>query len=160
MHNTHMSAEMRQLHGAVLDIVAVMNRPQHDGKMVEAAGIKLDRALFPLLVLVERLGPIALGELADRVGRDHTTISRQAAKLEALGLIQRQASRDDRRVRAAVITDAGRQMTDRIDAAREAIMRRTLTGWSGEEVAALVTLTRRYADAMLEQSARLADPQD
>jgi DNA-binding MarR family transcriptional regulator len=142
---------MRDLHGAVLDIVAVMNRPQQDARMVAAAGISLDRALFPLLVLVERLGPLALGTLADRVGRDHTTISRQAAKLESLGLIRRQPGTADRRVREAVITEAGKEMTDRIDAARERIMRETLAGWPPEEVLALVRLVRRYADALLAQ---------
>ncbi|WP_434287915.1 MarR family winged helix-turn-helix transcriptional regulator [Celeribacter sp. SCSIO 80788] len=148
MHNAHMSPEMRELHGAVLDIVAVMNRPQQDARMVEAAGVPLDRALFPLLVLVERFGPLPLGELADRVGRDHTTISRQAAKLEQLGLIQRQPGAKDGRVREAVITPAGKAMTDRIDAAREQIMRRTLSDWSEEDVEVLVRLVRRYADAM------------
>gem|GEM_PF-77259 len=150
MQNTQISSLMRGLHGAVLDIVAVMNRPQRDEQMVRAAGIRLDRALFPLLVLVERLGPVALGELADRVGRDHTTISRQAAKLESLGLILRQPGRGDRRVREAVITPAGKEMTDRIDAARERIMRRTLADWPPDEVETLVRLVRRYADAMME----------
>lgn len=151
VQNTHMSPQMRDLHGAVLDIVAVMNRPQQDARMVAAAGISLDRALFPLLVLIERLGPIALGTLAGRVGRDHTTISRQAAKLESLGLISRQPGSADKRVRAAVITPAGKEMTDRIDAARERIMRETLADWPSDEVATLVRLVRRYADALLAQ---------
>ncbi|MFT3690823.1 MarR family winged helix-turn-helix transcriptional regulator [Paenirhodobacter sp.] len=141
--------QIRALHGAVLDIVAVMNRPQRDAEMVRAAGIRLDRALFPLLVLVERLGPLALGELADRVGRDHTTISRQAARLEELGLIARRPG-EDRRVREAVITPAGKAMTDRIDAARERIMQRTFDGWTAEEVETFVRLMRRYADAMMQ----------
>ena len=92
VQNTHISAQLRELHGALVEIVGVMNRPQRDEAMVREAGISLDRALFPLLVLVERLGPIGVVELADRVGRDYTTVSRQVAKLESLGLIDRQAS--------------------------------------------------------------------
>ena len=67
VQNTHISAQLRELHGALLEIVAVMNRPQRDEAMVREAGISLDRALFPLLVLVERVGPIGVVELADRV---------------------------------------------------------------------------------------------
>ena len=55
VQNTHMSTLLRELHGALIDIVSVMNRPQRDEAMVRAAGISLDRALFPLLVMVERL---------------------------------------------------------------------------------------------------------
>ncbi|MFK5143399.1 MarR family transcriptional regulator, partial [Klebsiella pneumoniae] len=79
-------------HGALIDIVGAMNRPQRDAMLIEAAGIPLDRALFPLLVGIERFGPIGVVEMADRLGRDYTTVSRQVAKLESLGLVARQAS--------------------------------------------------------------------
>jgi DNA-binding MarR family transcriptional regulator len=80
--------------------------------MVREAGISLDRALFPLFVMVERLGPIGVVDLADRVGRDYTTVSRQIAKLESLGLVDRQGSAADRRVREATITPKGKAMTN------------------------------------------------
>ena len=74
VQNTHISDRIRELHGALIDIVSVMNRPQRDEQMVREAGISLDRALFPLLVMVERLGPIGVVDLADRVGRDYTCL--------------------------------------------------------------------------------------
>ncbi len=82
VQNTHISDRLRALHGALLDIVSVMNRPQRDAELIKEAGIPLDRALFPLLVGIERFGPIGVVELADRAGRDYTTVSRQVAKLE------------------------------------------------------------------------------
>jgi DNA-binding MarR family transcriptional regulator len=97
VQNTRMSAQLRQLHAAVLDIVGVMNRPQRDEILIKEAGIPLDRALFPLLVGVERFGPIGVVELADNIGRDYTTVSRQIAKLESLGLVERQGRPADRR---------------------------------------------------------------
>src|SRR5580704_449649 len=112
VHNTHISDQLRKLHGAVLDIVSVINRPQRDETLIREAGIPLDRALFPLLVIIERLGPIGVVELADRVGRDYTTVSRQVAKLEALGLVERQDGAADRRVRESTVTAKGKAMTD------------------------------------------------
>src|SRR5271163_3754004 len=129
VQNTHMSAQLRQLHGAVLDIVSAMNRPQRDAVLIKAAGIPLDRALFPLLVSVERFGPIGVVELADRVGRDYTTVSRQVAKLERLGLVARQGNPADRRVREAVVSRKGKAMTGRVDAARDRIYRTVFTTW-------------------------------
>src|SRR5581483_10141519 len=104
VQDTHISEQLRTLHGALIDIVSVMSRPQRDEQMVREAGISLDRALFPLLVGIERRGPIGVVELADRVGRDYTTVSRQVAKLESLGLVKRQESVADRRVREIAVT--------------------------------------------------------
>lgn len=147
VHNTHINPLLRELHGALIDVVSIMNRPQRDETLVRAAGISLDRALFPLLVMVERLGPIGVVDLADRVGRDHTTVSRQVARLESLGLVERRAAITDRRVREAVITDAGKAMTDRIDVAREKIGHAIFQSWDEQDLADLVRLMRRFADA-------------
>jgi len=87
-------------------------------------------------------------ELADRVGRDYTTISRQVAKLESLGLAERRASATDRRVREAVVTPQGKAMTDRIDVAREKIVGAIFETWDAHEIEELVRLTRKFADAL------------
>ncbi len=146
VQNTHISTRLRELHGALIEIVGVMNQPQRDEAMVRAAGIALDRALFPLLVLVERLGPIGVVELADRVGRDYTTVSRQVAKLESLGLVDRHDSTTDRRVRQAVVTKKGKAMTDRVDAARERMGLAIFANWEGQDVEDFVRLITKFAE--------------
>ncbi len=148
MHNTPSPALLRDLHGALIDIVSVMNRPQRDEAMVREAGIALDRALFPLLVMVERLGPIGIVDLADRVGRDYTTVSRQVTKLESLGFVERQSSATDGRVREAVVTASGKALTDKIDVAREAMAHTIFEDWKEQDVADLARLMRRFADAV------------
>jgi DNA-binding MarR family transcriptional regulator len=148
VQTTHIGAQLRQLHAALLDIVSVMNRPQRDEVLIKAAGIRLDRALFPLLVLIERFGPIGVVELADRVGRDYTTVSRQVAKLESLGLVERRAGAADRRVRHAVIAPKGKAMTDAVDAARDRIGRAVFKTWDRDDLAELVRLMRKFADAV------------
>ncbi|MBE1507062.1 MarR family winged helix-turn-helix transcriptional regulator [Rhizobium viscosum] len=148
VQNTHISNRIRELHGSLLEIVSVMNRPQRDEAMVQEAGISLDRALFPLLVGIERLGPIGVVELADRAGRDHTTVSRQVAKLESLGLVKRQPSASDRRVSEATVTAKGKAMTDRVDAARERIGIEIFKTWDPDDLDNLVRLMRKFADAV------------
>ncbi|WP_409033798.1 MarR family winged helix-turn-helix transcriptional regulator [Rhizobium sp. AP16] len=148
VQNTHIKSQFRKLHAAVLDIVAVINRPQGDEALIREAGIPLDRALFPLLVLIERLGPIGVVDLADRVGRDHTTVSRQVAKLESLDLVVRQASAVDRRVREAIIAPKGKIMTDAVDGARDRIGGAILESWDVNDIDDLVRLMRKFADAL------------
>ena len=148
VQDAHIRAQLRTLHGALVSIVSVMNRPQVDEAVIRKAGIRLDRALFPPLVLIERLGPIGVVELAERVGRDYTTLSRQVAKLESLGLVRRQGLADDRRVRQSVITKEGKVMTDAIDAARERMARQVFENWEGRDFDELVRLMRKFADAL------------
>jgi DNA-binding MarR family transcriptional regulator len=136
----------------MVDLVALMNQPQRDEALIEEAGISLDRALFPLLVGIERFGPIGVVELSNRAGRDYTTVSRQVAKLEGLGLVERRPSPGDRRVNEAVITDEGRRMTDALDAARLRIAAPILAKWSEEDFNDLVRLMRRFVDDLMASS--------
>ncbi len=152
MQNKHNTAQLKALHGALVDILVVMNRPQRDEIMVQEAGISLDRALFPLLVGIERFGPIGVVELADRAGRDYTTVSRQVAKLESLGLVERQESKADRRIREAIVTAKGKAMTDRVDAARDRMGHEIFASWDTHEVNELVRLMRKFADAVKDGS--------
>jgi DNA-binding MarR family transcriptional regulator len=148
MQNTHIGDQLRALHGALLDIASIMNRPQNDKALIEEAAIPLDRALFPLLVGIERFGPIGVVDLADRVGRDYTTVSRQVAKLESLGLAERRESLADRRVREAMVTANGRAMTDAVDAARDRMGRDIFETWDPREMDELVRLMRKFAEAL------------
>lgn len=142
------SQQLKDLHRSLIDILRVMNQPERDEYMVRAAGIGIDAALFPLLVGVERVGPIALVELAKGVGRDYTTVSRQVSRLEALGLVLREANTVDRRVRRVAITSRGKAMTDRVDAARERLGRAIFDPWEPQDVVELIRLMRKFADAM------------
>jgi DNA-binding MarR family transcriptional regulator len=146
VQNTHIPGVLRHLHEALIDVVGFINRPQNDMLLLREAGVSLDRALFPLLVLIERRGPIAVGELADRVGRDYTTVSRQAAKLESLGLIARRAGKVDRRMTEAVVTEKGQAISKALDAARERLAAIALAGWSENDLRHLARLLRRFAD--------------
>jgi len=141
-----MSKEIRQLHHTLVDLVGLMNRPQRDTALLQEAGVSLDRALFPLLIAVERKGPVGVVELGELVGRDYTTVSRQIAKLDDLGLITRRPSKADRRVREAVISAKGKIVTGAIDAARERMAAVLFAKWSKRDLQDLSRLMRRFAD--------------
>ena len=119
MQCAHNDYDITTFHGALLDIIGVMNQPARDEQLLQAAGVQLEQLLFPLLVAIGRRGPIGVVELADNLGRDYTTVSRQVKKLDAR--------------------------------ARQKLMNQVLANWSPDEVQALFTLTRKYADSLQQQ---------
>jgi DNA-binding MarR family transcriptional regulator len=147
VQNTRTNDLLRQLHGALVELTVAMNRPQRDEDLIEEAGVSLDKALFKLLLAVERLGPASVVTLAERMGLDHSTVSRQIGKLESLGLLERQPSETDGRVREAVLTRAGRTTTDKIDEARQRMTREIFETWEENDVVDLVRLMSRFAEA-------------
>jgi DNA-binding MarR family transcriptional regulator len=134
------------LHEALLDLVGLINRPQPDAHLLRRAGVPLDRALFPLLVRIGVRGPIGIVELAEQGGRDHSTVSRQVAKLEGRGLVARRPGASDSRVREVVVTSAGRRIVEAIGEARQRMADEMLSQWSAKDRRELTRLVRKLAD--------------
>jgi DNA-binding MarR family transcriptional regulator len=145
MHDTH---KYDALALALIDLVGMLNSPRQDEILLKEAGVLIDRALFPLLVRIGASKSLNVADLAEQVGRDQSTVSRQTAKLEGMGLIERRAGAADQRAREATITAAGRRLVGAITNARRRLFDRLFAGWSIEDVEALTRLNRRLADAM------------
>jgi DNA-binding MarR family transcriptional regulator len=149
-----MNKDIRDLHDALLDIIGFMSRPEPDVELMSEMAMPLERALLPLLVRIDRRGPIGVVELADLVGRDYTTVSRQVARLDELGLVVRRAGTRDKRVREAEVTELGREMADAIDRMREEIVGELMADWTNAERRDLARLLKRMAAGMNEWVAR------
>ena len=114
--------------------------------LLQEAGVSLDRALFPLLIVIERKGPVGVVELGELVGRDYTTVSRQVAKLDGLGLIRRHPSKIDQPRTRSRHHRQRQRMTSAIDAARERMAAVLLAKWSKRDLQDLARLMRRFVD--------------
>lgn len=141
------------LHRQLLAIADLVSRFDVDARLLLASGVKLDRALFPLLSRIELHSGISSIELANLVGRDHSTVSRQVAKLEEQRLITRTADPADRRVRRLSVTAAGDQLVSRIRRVRRKWIERHFNEWNEEERAQLLMSMAR----MLDSSPMLSD---
>jgi len=136
---------MDRLGAGLVTLTGFLNSPQRDDALLREAKVEIDRALFPLLVALGALGPLGVAELADKVGRDHTTVSRQLAKLESLDLVGRDDGGEDRRRRAARLTGGGRKIVQAITAARKRLLSRALADWSESERGALADQIEKFA---------------
>lgn len=146
VYYTYMDQDIRQFYDALFDIIGLMNLPQRDNVLLREAGVSLDRALFPLLVVLGRRGTLGIMELAGLVGRDHTTVSRQVATLTQLGLVTRQAGTRDRRERKVVATQEGLAIAQALDAARERLIQPIVAQWDEQDWKTFVSLFRRFAN--------------
>ncbi len=149
-----MNKDIREMHDALLDIIGFMSRPEPDVALMSEMSMPLERALLPLLVRIDRRGPIGVVELADVVGRDYTTVSRQVARLDELGLVVRRPGARDKRVREAEVTEAGREMADAVDRMREELVGELMADWTNAERRDLARLLKRMASDMNEWMVR------
>ncbi|MCY0914691.1 MarR family winged helix-turn-helix transcriptional regulator [Massilia sp. H27-R4] len=92
--------------------------------------------------------------MADHIGRDYTTVSRQVAKLESLGLVTRRAGAKDARVREALMTEQGKAMTDAVNIARERIGRAIFAQWEEREFDELLRLLQKFVGDIEHFAAR------
>jgi len=125
---------------------------QHE-RIVRAADLPLTGASLALLRLVERHGPIAVGDVARRVGVTASTASRQLAPLEEHGLIERASDPGDARIARLRATRAGERALER---ARDVMLndyRVALRGWSRADLEQLGALFVRLRADLLRTRA-------
>lgn len=136
------------LYEALLEMLTQTNRPRFHALLLERAGVSLDRALFPLLSRIDLGGPLGVVELAESVNLNHSTVSRQVTKLEALGLVERRPSANDNRVREAALTEKGREMLTTIHQARKRGLDEALADWTEGERAQLAAGLRHFVQSV------------
>lgn len=136
------------LHKSLISISDQITRLDVDARLLSESGEKLDRALYPLLSRINLRDSISVAELANLVGRDHSTVSRQSIKLERLGLILRTHSSVDRRVILLATSDKGRDLVSKIARVRRIWMEEHFKDWSDQDRDLLISLMAQ----MVEQS--------
>lgn len=136
-----------RIHRALITIADLVNRHDIDARIIAASGVKLDRALFPLLARVAMRPEINVAELASAVGRDHSTVSRQIVKLEQLGLIDRTVDPADSRARRLKLSADGKAMMARIEPVRRQWIEDHFQAWHTGDRDRLVQLL----DEMVKQ---------
>ena len=87
--------------------------------------------------------PLSQIELAQRLGVEGSTMVAMIDRLMTAGLLERQPSPTDRRVRLVVLTDAGHKLYARVKAEAEAFRKELLAGVDAEKL--------RVATELLEQ---------
>ncbi len=135
-----------RLYRSLIAVADLINRLDVDARLLAAAGVKLDRALFPLLARVAMTPDINVAEMANIVGRDHSTVSRQVIRLEELGLIVRLPDPEDSRSRRLVLSAPGEEIMARIAEIRRQWMEAHFQSWRANDRDRLVQLIEKMVE--------------
>src|SRR4051812_4193281 len=91
---------------------------------------ELDRASYVLARTLATHAPVSITGLAELVGSDATTVTRQIATMEAAGLVRRRRHPQDGRVSLVDLTALGRRRMDAVRDAREVRIGELVDDWS------------------------------
>lgn len=117
-----------------------------------ARAYPVERAQYLLLVQIES-GARAAGEIAAILGLDHSTVVRQAAAVEALGLVERVPNPWDKRSVLVRLTPAGAEALAALRAQRQTRLAGILSGWEEADISQLATLTTRLNASLRRRGA-------
>jgi DNA-binding MarR family transcriptional regulator len=78
--------------------------------LLASNGMDMPAAHFPLLVALDRLGPLGVNELSQAVGVSQPVVSRSLLGLESSGLVESTPVAADRRVRCIRLSRKGREL--------------------------------------------------
>lgn len=115
-------------------------------------GEQVSMAQGHILFEVRRLESPSMQRVAEELGMDVTTFSRQIKGLEAKGLVCRRVSPGDRRVSLLGLTDPGRVVLEKIDSYMASRLERVFGRMSGFERDTVVRSLGLLNEALIEVS--------
>ena len=139
-----------QIEAALVALVRRANDPRGNKRINRLAGVDVERASAVMLSRLEELEPARLSELADAAGVDISTASRQVARLVEADLVVRGADPSDGRASTHRLSDQGRELQQKLTAARRTVFEDTLAGFSPDEREQLAVLLTRFVDHLLD----------
>jgi DNA-binding MarR family transcriptional regulator len=126
-------------------LARIPTRSRSYGLVLARAGLFLERSAYPILACLKDLGSVRMTELADAIGIDLSTLSRQVAVLERRKLVVRAVDPSDARVRTLRPTESGASALGKIAEAHQLFIGETLTEWTQSDREALCQLMERLA---------------
>lgn len=107
-------------------------------EFLDEAGIDMTAQEITILTVVAHLQePEQMKRLAEKCGRDATTVSRQIGALEKAGLVKRSPSADDGRFNVVSITKKGQRLVERTIPMTLALKKQAMSGISAADAKAL-----------------------
>jgi DNA-binding MarR family transcriptional regulator len=110
----------------------------------------LDRASYLLLRTLHERGPSSVRSLADALGLDGSTVTRQAATLARQGLIERERDPGDARLAILRVSATGHERMREVQGRRRARVASLLDAWAPRDRVVLAQLLAQPNEALGE----------
>jgi len=134
---------------SLVRVVRFATLPRFTERVAEEAGTHLDRSAYVLLArLVEE--QCRVGELAEHLCLDVSTVSRQVHALEQRGMLGREPHPTDRRGSMVVITPQGREVVEQHRRARQELFAELLRDTPPAELETVTSVLDQLATRIEE----------
>lgn len=104
----------------------------------------MDRAAYLLLNRLDHEGPMGVKALAEGMGIDSSTVTRQVAPLVHAGLVKRTSHPEDGRAVVLALSPRGRLRLEEVRASRQELMAVITDGWTEQERETFCDLLGRF----------------
>lgn len=138
----------QELIQALVTIVSFFNRTDRDKAFIKDSGVDLEATSFQLFVTIGRMQPSNVSDLANLLGKSHSSISRQVDKLEKKKLVVTEAANSDARIRSVRLSESGEQLKEILDKTRIKNINQALINWSDEDKESLLINLKHLADTL------------
>jgi DNA-binding MarR family transcriptional regulator len=121
----------------------------------------MDRAAYLLLNRLDHEGPMGVKALAEGMGIDSSTVTRQVAPLVDSGLVKRTSHPEDGRAVVLALSPRGQARLNEVRTSRQQLMSVITDGWTSEERETFCELLGRFNLALAEYSGSVGQqPED
>lgn len=146
----HDQADRREAAQSVERALSVLFGRARSFSLQVAAAVHpgLDTASYALLVHLYETGPVRAAEIVERTGLDKSTVSRQIARLEELGLLERAVDSADGRARIVQLTEIGHDRLAAVRNDRRKLLRERLAEWSTGDMQVFSALLERLNEVL------------
>jgi DNA-binding MarR family transcriptional regulator len=115
----------------------------------------MDRAAYLLLNRLDHEGPMGVKALAEAMGIDSSTVTRQVAPLVDTGLVKRTSHPEDGRAVVLALSPRGRARLGEVRDSRRQLMAKVTEDWSERERELFTELLGRFNIALADWHAGL-----
>jgi DNA-binding MarR family transcriptional regulator len=125
-----------------------------------SAYVRVDRAGYLAMRMLEGLGPVSANALAQALRLDASTVTRQITVLECQGYVERCANPADGRSSTIVLTPAGQQAMHEVERERRRHIEALVSDWDDAGRADLGSALTRLNAALVASVAQLGEPRE
>lgn len=137
-----------RIEAGLIALLRRANDPRGNRRINQRAGVDIERSGSVMLARIEELEPVRLCELADLVGIDTSTASRQVGRLVDAGYVGRRNDPDDGRAMAHHLTPSGREIRQCLKRARREWFEEAVADFSSRERDQFADLLSRFVNRM------------
>lgn len=137
-----------ELERSLTTLIRLLTLPRLHDRLARRAGQPIERSAYVVLARLERLGSSRVSNLADALGVDASTASRQLGALERSGYVRRGSERGDARAASLSLTPSGKRTLAAVRRVRREFLEELVGEWPESDVCECARQIGRLVDEL------------